>query len=359
MVEEESGAVLASHGSNQALPIASATKLMTAYLAMEALAPTEIVRAAPYRAGPGESLMGLKPGEDVSARDLFDGLLVASGNDAASTLAIRVSGSVPGFVERMNRAATDLGLGETSYSDPIGLDERNTSSPRDLVDLAVVLRRDPMFRKIVNARHVTVELAAGRKRLVNRNDLVLEAPFVSGVKTGSTVAAGFVLVASAERRGVGFVAAVLGAPTEVARDQGALELLRYGASLYRSRVLVEQGERVATFRLGDGRGSVPLIAGEAFAAVARRDQRPRLHFEPGDPPTGPIDRGEVVGRATVMLAGATVGEIPILAARSAPALPARGIDALPGWAWAVLGLAVAVAILLTARAVAIWRNSPR
>jgi len=358
-VEESSGDVLVSHEADQALPIASATKLMTAHVAMRALDPRESVTAAPYDAGPGESLMGLKPGEQVAARDLFYGLLVASGNDAATTLAIRVSGSIPGFVARMNREAHRLGLDDTTYSDPIGLDDGNVSSARDLVSLATTLREDRLFREIVDTPRVTVHLAGGPERLVNRNTLVLEEPFVDGVKTGTTVAAGFILVASAAKHEAEFVSAVLGAPTESDRDEATLALLRYGAALYRPRVLVKEGEVVASLALGGGRGRLLLIASESFEAVALPGQGVRMEFDPPDPPDGAIAKGVKLGTAIVTVAGEEVGKVVVVAARSAPARPEQGGDGLPGWAWGAFGVAGLLAVGLATRAVAISRGRPR
>ncbi|MDQ3571658.1 MAG: D-alanyl-D-alanine carboxypeptidase [Actinomycetota bacterium] len=356
LVEESSGVVLASHEADRPLPIASATKLMTAYLAMRKLDPDERITAAPYDPRPGESLMGLEPGEEVTARELFYGLLVASGNDAATTLAIRVSGSMPGFVERMNQQARRLGLDDTSYADPIGLDEGNVSSARDLVALATTLRDDELFREIVDTPRLTVKLAGGPERLVNRNTLVLREPFVDGVKTGTTVAAGFVLVASAAKHDARFVSAVLGAPSESERDEATLDLLRYGAALYRPRVLVRVGEVVATLALGNGRGRLPLVAGESVKGAALPDQRVRVELDAPAPPDDAIARGLRLGTAAVIVAGEEVGQVDVLAARSAPAVPDRGGDGLPSWGWGVLAAAGLLAAGLVARAVAISRR---
>ena len=122
LVEEESGDVLAAHDAGTAFPIASATKLMTAYLTFKRLEPRDKVTAPAYAAAATESLMGLEPGETVSVRDLLYGLLLESGNDAAAALALRVSGSEADFVALMNASAQRLGLDDTAYADPIGLD---------------------------------------------------------------------------------------------------------------------------------------------------------------------------------------------------------------------------------------------
>jgi D-alanyl-D-alanine carboxypeptidase (penicillin-binding protein 5/6) len=334
------------------------TKLMTAFIALEELRPGDEVTAPDYAAGAAESLMGLEAGEVVSVRDLLYGLLLASGNDAAVALAIRVSGSVPDFVARMNEIAARVGLDETTYTDPIGLDGGNVSSARDLVALALRLRRDPLFRKIVDTPRVTLGAGADKRRLVNRNTLVLHEPFVDGVKTGTTLAAGYVLVASGERRGVDLVSAVLGAPGEEARDAATLELLDYGHSLYRERTLVTVGERVARLRLGEGRGSLTLVTDASLDAVARADQRVALRFEPPPAPAGAVARGERIGTATVTLDGREAGQVPVVAAR-AVAAPEGEDEGLPAWAWLVFAGAGAVALTLAAAAIVVASRPPQ
>ena len=348
--------MLAERDADTARPIASATKLMTAYIALRELEPGEEVTAPEYAAGPTESLMGLEAGEVVTVRDLLYGLLLASGNDAATALAIRVSGSVSDFVNRMNAYARRLGLGETAYTDPIGLDTGNVSSARDLVALAVRLRRDPLFRRIVDTPRATVGAPPERHRLVNRNTLVLEEPFVNGVKTGTTLAAGYVLVASAQRRGVELVSALLGAPGESERDAGTLDLLDYGYSLYRRRTLVAGNERIATLTLDEGRGRLPLVAAGAVSAVARADQSVAVEYEAPAPPEGAVERGESFGTAVVTLAGEEVAEVGVVAARAVAAPEETG---LPSWAWLALGGAGVVSLALAAAAVVVARRPPR
>jgi D-alanyl-D-alanine carboxypeptidase len=139
LIDARSGDVLASHAASQRLPIASTTKLMTAYVAMEELALNTIVRAAPYEAIYGESLLELRPGERVSVRDLLYGLILRSGNDSAYDLALAAAGSEDAFVRQMNLRAAALGLSNTHYANPIGLDEAGNHS--SALDLAALARR--------------------------------------------------------------------------------------------------------------------------------------------------------------------------------------------------------------------------
>jgi serine-type D-Ala-D-Ala carboxypeptidase (penicillin-binding protein 5/6) len=329
---------------------------MTAYLALRELEPGDEVTAPAYDGLPVESLMGLQAGEVVTVRDLLYGLLLASGNDAAVALAVRVAGSEPDFVARMNATARRLGLDETAYEDPIGLGSGNVSSARDLVALATELRRNRLFRRIVDTPRITVGSPPLEHDLTNRNTLVLEEPFVDGVKTGTTIEAGYVLVASGKRKGIEFVAALLGAPSEDARDAEMLELLDYGASLYERRALVRRGERIATVPLDDDRGRLVLVADEDLSTVARADQEADIEFEAPDAPDGAVARGQSFGVATVTLEGAEIGEVDVVAARAVAAPPDA---ALPGWAVIVLGGAGVVAAGLAGTAIVIARRPPR
>ena len=194
----------------------------------------------------------------------------------------------------MNDRPARLALDETTYTDPIGLDVPATSRARATSStLATRLRRQALFRRIVDTRRITVGAEPNEHRLVNRNTLVLEEPFVNGIKTGTTLAAGYVLVASGERQGVELVSAVLGAPGEAERDEATLGLLDYGNSLYEMRTLVADGDRIASVTLSEGRGRLPLVADGALALVAREDRRAEVEFEPPAPPEGAVPWGAV------------------------------------------------------------------
>ena len=123
LLDGDDGDILAARGADRQSSIASTTKLMTAYVARRSLRLGETVTAPAYQALAAESLLGLEAGERIRVRDLLYGLLLVSGNDAAVALAEASAGSVPSFVDRMNRAARRLGLDDTSYANPIGLDE--------------------------------------------------------------------------------------------------------------------------------------------------------------------------------------------------------------------------------------------
>ena len=354
LVDAGDGTRLASAEPTSSLPIASTTKLMTAYLALRDLPLQRRLVAPPYHPIPGESLLGLEAGERISVRDLLYGLLLPSGNDAAVTLADGVAGSVPAFVAEMNRAAGRLGLRDTHYSNPIGLDQPgNYSSPRDLAKLALDLRRDRLFRRIVDTPQKTLRTGNSPRTVVNRNDLVGRVPWVNGVKTGYTLDAGNVLVGSGTRKGVTLLSVVMGAATETARDDDTLALLRYGFSLYRRETPVQKGERLAGPAVRGRDDSLPLVAARSVQVTARHGQSVRVRVDAPRDVLGPIPRGRRLGVAVVTVDGEVAGRASLLSKRAAlapasPSLVSRVDDAVPGpraVAWiAAGGAAVAIVI---------------
>ncbi len=243
LIDARSGDVLTSHAAARHLPIASTTKLMTAYVALQELRLKRIVRAAPYEPIYGESLLGLRAGQRVSVHDLLYGLLLRSGNDSAHDLALAAAGSQSRFVAEMNRRAAALGLADTHYANPIGLDQRgNFSSARDLATLTQRLQRIPVFARIVDSRTAVLRSLRPPRRIENSNDLLFMEPWATGVKTGHTFDAAYVLVASGQRKGVKLISVAIGAPSEEARYRANLDLLEYGFSQYRRRRPIRAGE---------------------------------------------------------------------------------------------------------------------
>lgn len=317
VVDARSGDVLASQAAQRRLPIASTTKLMTAYVAMKELGPEKVVRAAPYEPIYGESLMGLEAGERVSVRDLLYGLMLVSGNDAAHTLAVAAAGSEARFVEEMNRYAAALGLADTHYANSIGLDQRgNYSTAADLSTLARRLLRIPAFAKIADTRSVLLRSLRPPRRIDNSNDLLGMVPWASGVKTGHTFDAGYVLVASGERDGVSLVSATLGGPSEESRFLENLELLEYGFSQYQRRLPIRAGQDLAEPEIRYSGGNLPLRAERSLQVGVRRDQRLDLRVRAPEEVEGPIRRGARLGRATVFVDGRKVGTVSLRAGRS-------------------------------------------
>ena len=257
---------------------------MTALLTLEEAKLSQTFTASNYRPSPIESQIGLQPGERMKVSDLMRGLLLESGNDAAVTLAEGVSGSRKAFVREMNQRARSLGLKHTHFANPIGLDqEGNYSSARDLVTLATVLRTNTFFKKIVDSPSGTLKTGVRPRTFRNRNRLVRNYGFVNGVKTGHTRGAGYVLVGSASKNGIQLVSAVLGTPSENARDDDTMALFNWAFPRFQRIRAVIEGREMATaqirYRAGAELKLVPdrTIRRIVAARAPRRGQarRPR------------------------------------------------------------------------------------
>ncbi|MFN8203661.1 MAG: D-alanyl-D-alanine carboxypeptidase family protein [Solirubrobacteraceae bacterium] len=321
LVQPDTEDVVLRRSANERRSIASTTKLMTALVTLEHADLDDRVRAIGYAASPVESLMGLQRGDRVTIRDLLRGLLLASGNDAAATLAVRVGGSRRAFVRMMNERARALGLRNTHYSNPVGLDERgNYSSAMDLVKLSLILLRNPFFARTVNRTSATVEIDGDRRRIVNRNTLLRQAKWVNGVKTGHTLQAGYVLVGSARRNGVRLVSAVLGDPSEAARDADSLALLRWGLSRYQRSTAVHKGEVLARPKLAFRDQRARLVAAYRVRTVTRRGERldVRVVGAPREISTA-VPAGRRMGTVVVSRRGRELARVPLVTAAAIPA----------------------------------------
>jgi serine-type D-Ala-D-Ala carboxypeptidase (penicillin-binding protein 5/6) len=319
VVDGRNGEVLYERGPDERRSIASATKLMTALLTLERAAPDDVFRAPAYNALPVESKIDLRKGERMRVDDLLEALLLESANDAAVTLAVNISGSREAFVRDMNRRAGALGLGDTHYANPIGLDDpANYSSARDLAALARRLMQDERFAQIVDMPSATLESGARPRTVENRNALVRRVPLVDGIKTGHTGSAGYVLVGSASGRGVRVISAVLGASSESARDSDSLALLRYGLDQFTRVRALRRGAELASADVALRDEGVPLVAPRTVALTVRKGERVGRRLDVPDEVEGPLGKGERVGTIELVYRDRVVRRVPLVTAESVP-----------------------------------------
>ena len=355
LIDPRDDSILASKSPDKHLPIASTTKLMTAYLALKKLKPNQMIAAPSYHpSASAEIELGLRPGERMKVRDLLYGLLLPSASDAAETLAVGVSGSVPAFVAAMNRAAQRLGLTDTSYANPIGLDDpQNYSSARDLVRLASILLRNPLFARIVNAPSATLRSGDHPRQVTTRDTLLNQVPWINGVKTGHTLGAGYVLVGSGTQNSTTLISAVLDTPDEASRDADTLKLLSYGFSLYHRVQPVHQGEQLADPKL-DWRGDhLSLVARRPLRISVRQGQRVATHVTAPDQVSGAVRQGQVLGQVTVSVDGKPAAASPLVAADAVSAATALDkVNYIAQNPFVLIGLGaivIVVGLLLTGR----------
>ena len=324
------GQVLFQRAPDRPLPVASLTKVMTALLVLEREAghldrkvridPDAVFGRRDYGAG---STIALKAGERISIRDLLEGLLLASANDAAEALAIEEAGSVSAFVDAMNERARTLGMGHTRFASPHGLDDRGKSSASDLLHLYREASTIPTFARLVQRRVAVIRSdRAPLRHVQNRNVLLWLYPGATGVKTGYTAGAGYCLIATASRGGRELSVVVLGGSDEVFSDAAAL--LNHGFAAYEVRQLVGEGDPLGSVRLEGG--TVPVIAGATLDALVRRGQADaiRRNLTPALDAVYPVPSGATVGAARFSLAGTALGRVPIRVGDLPPPEPPDG-----------------------------------
>ena len=354
VIDARSGDVLCKRNANEGRPIASTTKLMTALLVLERKKLSDVVPAARYRPLPIESKINLQPGERMTVADLLRGLMLESANDAAVTLAEAVSGSREAFVRLMNRRAGELGLRGTRFANPIGLDAPgNYSTAHELAKLTQELRKHPFFRDVVDSPATTLKSGMRQRMIRNRNLLVRNYEYVTGVKTGKTLGAGYVLVGSAQKRGVSLISVVLGTNSEAARNRDTLNLFQHGFSRYRPATAVSRGqilERVPIkFRPG---AELELVASRT---VKRRILRGGGGFERKllDVPAeveGPIAKGQRFGTIEIFHRGRRISRVPLVAgdsvAEAGAARKAKEFFTRPS-TMGLLGVALLAAVMIS------------
>ncbi|HMJ04394.1 MAG TPA: hypothetical protein VK506_15745 [Conexibacter sp.] len=348
--EASTGTPLFGRAGGQRRLIASTTKLMTALVTVAAARLDRVCTAPPYAASPLETQIGLRAGERMRVRDLLRALLLPSANDAAATLAVCVAGTREAFVARMNSRARQLGLRNTRFATPIGLDDpANYSTAADLARLAIAARADAFLRQTMDLPYATLRSGDGARTVENRNTLVHQVPWVNGVKTGHTNAAGYVLVASGTRDGLTFVASVLGDPSEAARNADALALLRWAFASYRLAAPVTSGvvyARPAVKHRPDER--IDVVAGRSVRELVRRDARVQLVLDVPRELEGPLPRRAVVGNATVRANGRAIARVPLVTAQPVPEV---GLLEQAGRALDDPGSLIAIAALLGGAAI--------
>ncbi len=296
LYDDTYGVVLASLEPDTQRAPASTTKIMTALVALEAQGPDRVVTVTADAAAVGESEIGLVAGEQFTLERLIEAMMVKSANDAAVAVAEAVGGTIEGFAARMNRLASDLGLTNSNFANPHGLDDpQQYSSAADLLTLARAAMEWPEFAAIVQETEVRFPPTPdGTERVAEgTNKLLVEYQGAIGVKTGFTNRAGLVLVAAAERNDRRLYAVVMGSEGVGGHFADASALLDYGFDEYGLVSLVTAGRSYGVIRSGDE--TEDLVATEAVDSLLPLESAdlvsPSLGVETGEPV---IDAGDAI-----------------------------------------------------------------
>jgi serine-type D-Ala-D-Ala carboxypeptidase (penicillin-binding protein 5/6) len=313
----DSGQVLYANRGRVRRPVASLTKIMTALVVLSRADPDDTVVASTNAAGQSGSVLGLRAGERIAVRELLYALLLQSSNDAAVALAEHVGGSVAGFLDLMNAQARKLGMTDSFFTSPSGLDDSGYSSARDLAIATRIAYGNPLFERIVKTKFHNVPSPSGApRRIQNRNILLWLYPATIGVKTGFTTPAGHCLIVAAEdATGLRLMAVALGSPgTDAAGvfNDGAA-LLNYGYEAFRRETLIHTGDPVGPFQVSGA--AVPAVAAATLVHLVRTDELDEVGIQVrmASDLTLPVARGQVVGSVTVTVAGRRVGRVDAVA----------------------------------------------
>lgn len=315
LMDAGSGRVLYEKDGHARRLIASVTKLMTGLVALESgHSLEETVTIAPEWTGAEGSSIYLRPGEEVSLETLLYGMLLRSGNDAALAVAGYCGGTVEAFVSRMNRKARELGMEDSSFANPNGLDAPgHCSSAWDMALLARACLGNEELAKIVSTRSITL----GARSFTNHNKLLWRYEGCIGLKTGYTEKAGRTLVSAARRDGLTLICVTLNAPNDWA-DHTAL--LDYGFARYQARTLAREGERLGQLPVSGGLMPVcPVEAGAELTAALTPEERLEAAYElTGGKLAAPLQKGMQVGEIVYYVNSKELTRVPLRTGAEVP-----------------------------------------
>jgi D-alanyl-D-alanine carboxypeptidase (penicillin-binding protein 5/6) len=324
LMDATTGTVLYEKNSSEQLAPASITKMMTMLLVIEAISHhtlkwTDVVTVSEHAASIGGSQIFLEPGEQMSVSDLFKGMVLASGNDAAVALAEKVAGSEPLFVQSMNNRARSLHLKNTHFSNTNGLPVNNHySSAKDIAIIARQLVKYPEVLKVT--REYEDHLRKNTDKpfwLVNTNKLIRFYKGADGLKTGYTGEAKFCVAATAKRDNIRVIAVVLGEPSSKIRNAEASKLMDYAFSQYMHKTLIHKGDIIAQIKISKGNPSTfTLKASQDYRVFAKKDEiqsgKWRSEIVINKKIVAPVKKGTVVGEVKLFNKDNTVSSYPLM-----------------------------------------------
>ena len=330
LMEKETGQVLFAQNEHEKLEPASVTKIMTLLLVMEAMDRGELkyedmVTVSANAASMGGSQVYLSEGEQISVEELLKAVCVSSGNDAAVALAEQVAGVTELFVQQMNNRAMELGMGDTHFVNPTGLPaEGHVTSAWDiaLMSRELVLHH-PDIRRFTTIWMDTIR--GGEFGLSNTNKLIRFYDGATGLKTGSTDAAGYCISATAERDGMELIAVILKGKTSPERFADAQTLLNYGFASYALKTVIpDEPLPPVPVTLGT-QATVQPVLGEENQLLLEKAKTGELSQSVTleSSVQAPVAVGDRLGTLTVTFGEEVLAELPLLAGEEVPRITFR------------------------------------
>lgn len=327
LIDADSGTIIFEKNSNEKLPPASITKVMTMLLVMEAVGQgkmklTDMVRTSANAASMGGSQIFLEEGEEMSVEEMLKGVAMASGNDASVALAEKLGGTEEEFVKLMNERAKQLGMNNTHFMNSNGLPvENHYSSAYDIALVSRELMKYDLIRQFTGKYQDYLRKDSEKPFwLVNTNKLVRFYPGADGVKTGYTSEAKFCLSASAARDGMRVIAVVMGAPNTKVRNSDVSQMMDYAFAQYSNHVVIEKGATIGSLEIEKGMESrVDLAAEQPFSILIKRgSDTSKIHYEVDMDKSikAPIVAGQPIGKLTIYQGEQAMKEFELLAPRT-------------------------------------------
>ena len=320
LIDAESGAILYAKNENERRGMASTTKIMTALVALENALLSDVVTVAPEACGIEGSSVYLFPEERITMEALLYALMLQSANDAAEAIAYAVSGSVEDFVALMNEKALGLGLVDTHFDNPHGLDgATHYTTALELAKITAEALKNETLRQIVGTEKKTIPLHNGEatRLLVNHNRLLRDYDDVIGVKTGYTRACGRTLVSAAEQNGVTLICVTLDDGNDWADHRA---LLDYGFSLYESVTLADIGDIMLDVPVCGGVRETVAVCNTARVTVNLPKGTDDIHIVIELPRFvyGGISAGQTIGTVRFFENGREIGSAPLVSQEDVP-----------------------------------------
>lgn len=314
---DQYGQVLYAHNADASLPMASTTKIMTALVALEMADPAQRIRIPKEAVGIEGTSAYLMVDEEMTLLTLLYALMLQSANDAATAIALILSGSIEAFADKMNQKAAELGLSATHFTNPHGLDdEMHYTSASDLAKLTIAALKNPTFAQIVSTvrYQAPVEESETVRLFVNHNRLLREYEGCIGVKTGYTKRTGRCLVSAAKREGLLLVAVTLNDPNDWHDHK---RLLDFGFSLCEPVTLTPESGITATIPVVGGTTTgLQCESREIVSVTLPQGSQPKLVLELPHFTYAGIPKDKQMGRAVWYLADSPIAETPLYAAEN-------------------------------------------
>lgn len=316
----DTGKVLYAKKADARRAMASTTKIMTAILVLESGVDLDsTVKISARAAGTWEVSKWVSAGDKATVRQLLYALMLRSMNGAAVALAENDAGSVAAFAKKMNAKAQELGMNDTHFVTPNGLDaEGHYSTAADMAIVGRYAMKNEQFRKLADTKQYTIDIDGEPSLLLkNTNQLLTEYSWVNGIKTGSTPNGDYCLVSSGAKDGREVIAVVLGNKDSDARFDDSLKLLQFGLSQYRPVQIIDEGYVLAEATVPyQGDGKVQLVTDGALETQMAADEVITTEVTVDKALTLPIKAGDVYGHVVVKAGSKEVGRVNLVATKS-------------------------------------------